>query len=144
MDELEKLVARVRADGPVPLPLGGWDQASIWGWDETADSLFADLWRNTDDPAKPPKIRIALGEPTLTITCPTMLAQHVAMAVDSDPWEVLTALFEADNEDDDDGDWGDDEEDDGEAVGAGTVVTMTEGYGIWWPPNQGGRRQRPA
>src|SRR6266568_3411861 len=55
MDEIDALVARVRADGPVPLPLNGWDQASIWGWDETANSLFAELWRNPDDPAKPPR-----------------------------------------------------------------------------------------
>jgi hypothetical protein len=135
VDEFEKLVARVRANGPVPLPLHGWDRASIWGWDETADSLFTDLWRNSDDPAKPPAIRIRPGELTPTIECAVTLAQHIAMAVDRDPWEVLAALDEADDQDED---W-DGEEDDTEANEAGTVVTVTEGYNIWWPPNFGTR-----
>ena len=34
MDELveDETVAAVRTRGPLPLPLEGWDQASIWGW----------------------------------------------------------------------------------------------------------------
>jgi hypothetical protein len=38
MDQVDETVARVRARGPVPLPLNGWDHASIWGWDETTTS----------------------------------------------------------------------------------------------------------
>lgn len=52
------------------------------------------------------------------------------MSTGRDQWEVLTALEEADDQDEED--W-DDEEDDAEAGEAGTVVTMTEGYGVWWP-----------
>ncbi len=143
VDELERLIARVRTSGPVPLPLDGWDRASIWGWDEAADSLFADLWRSADDSAKPPTIRIGPDDLTPEITCPTTLAQRIAMAADCDPWEVLAALFEADDQGKEDDDW-DDEEDDAEAGASGTVVTMTEGYGIWWPPNFGSQRKRPA
>ncbi len=134
VNELERLIARVRANGPVLLPLDGWDHASIWGWDEAADSLFADLWRNTDDSDKPPTIRIGPDDLTPAITLISTLAQHIAMAVAGDPWEVAAALDEADNQDKEDEDWDDDEEDEPEAGEAGTVVTMTEGYGIWRPP----------
>jgi hypothetical protein len=143
VDEIDALVARVRADGPVPLPLDGWDHASIWGWDEAAGSLFAELWRNTDNPAKPPTIRIRPDDFTPIITCPVTLAQHIAMAVDRSPWKVFTALDEAGEQDDQDEDW-DGENDDAGADEAGTVVTMTEGYGIWWPPNFGSERETPA
>jgi len=141
VNQLERLIARVRASGPVPLPLDGWDRASIWGWDEAADSLFADLRRNADDPDKPPTIRIGPDDLTPEITLLSTLAQHIAMAVGCDPWEVATALHEADDQDEEDRD---DEEDDAEVGEAGTVVTMTEGYGIWWPPNFGSERKRPA
>jgi len=136
VDEIDALVARLRADGPVPLSLSDWDRASIWGWDETASSLFAELWRNTDDPTKPPTIRIGPDDFTPVITCPVTLAQHVAMAVNRDPWKVIAAIHVIDYEDDADGDWADDEGET-EAEEAGTVVTMTEGYDIWWPPNFG-------
>ena len=45
------------------------------------------------------------------------------MAVDCDPWDVLTALYEADNQSD--------ETTGLEADEAGTTVTMTTGYDIW-------------
>ncbi len=109
MDEIDALVARVRADGPVPLPLNGWDQASIWGWDETANSLFAELWRNPDDPAKPPTRRIG-------------------------PDDFTPAITYQDEED-----W-DDEGDDAQPGGGSTDVTITEGYGIRWPPSSAQRR----
>ena len=141
MDELDELVAQVRADGPVPLPLDGWDRASIWGWDETTSSLYAHLWPNTDDPAKLPAIRIGSDDLTPAITLPETLALHIAMAVGRSPWEVTAAMDEAENQDVEN--W-DNEEDDAEADEAGAVVTMTEGYGIWWPPNFGSERRSPA
>jgi len=144
VDDIDEIVAQVRADGPVPLPLDGWDQASIWGWDETTRSLYADLWRNTDDPAKPPTIRIGPDDFTPAITLPETLALHIAMAIDGDPWEVTAAMDEADDQDEEDEDWDDHEEDDAEAGEAGTVVTMTEGYGIWWPPNFGSEQGKTA
>jgi len=123
MNELDDLVVQVRANGPVRLPLEGWDQASIWGWDEKANSLFANLWRNNDDPAQSPTIRIAPDEFTPAITIPETLALHIAMAVNRSPWEVTSAMDEADQ----------DNESDAMTGEAGTTVTMTEGYGIWWP-----------
>jgi hypothetical protein len=85
------------------------------------------LWRNTDDPAEPPAVRIGPDDYTPAITFAATLAQHTAMAADFDPWDVLTALFEVDDRDCEDGDAETDDD-------AGTVVTMTEGYDIWWPP----------
>src|SRR5215472_17129944 len=124
MDELDDLVAQVRVNGLVPLPLEGWDQASIWGWDERASSLFADLWCNTDDPTQPPTIHIASDEFTPAITIPETLALHIAMAVNRSPWEVTSAMDEA--EQDNEGDT---------MTGEGsTTVIMTEGHSLPdWP-----------
>ncbi len=140
MNEPDETVALVRERGPVPLPLEGWDRASIWGWDEITASLYAHLWRNTDDPARPPTIRIVPDDFTPAIAFAATLAQHIAMAADCDPWDVLTALYEVDDQGVGDDDVGADE--------AGTVVTMTEGHDIWRPPNApqnfGSQRKRPA
>lgn len=131
MDEVDETVARLRGCGPVPLPLDGWDHASIWGWDETAGSLYAYLWRNTDDPAEPPTMRIEPGEYTPAITLPETLAQHIAMAADCDPWDIIDDMDEVVLAQGDEGEaW-----DDTETAEAGTVVTMTEGHDIWWPPH---------
>ena len=129
MDEVDETVARVRACGPVPLPLGGWDHASIWGWDETTGSLYAHLWPNVGDPAKPPSIRIGVSAYTPVITFPETLAHHIAMAVECDPWEVLTALLKVDEDE-----YRGSEDKDTMANEAGTVVTMNEGYSVpEWP-----------
>ncbi len=125
MDELDDLdedetVAAVRVRGPLPLPLEGWDQASVWGWDEATSSLYAHLWRNTDDPAKTSAIRIGPDDYSPAITCDVTLAQHIAMVTDCDPWRALWVLLDA---------AGLNEEDDLPADNeGGTVVTVTEGY----------------
>src|SRR5437764_13133192 len=95
MDELDETVARVRAHGPAPLPLDGWDKTSIWGWDETTGSLYAHLWRNTDDPAKQPGTRIGPDEYTPVIALATTLALHIAMATAADPWRVIARMAQA-------------------------------------------------
>src|SRR5258708_30023568 len=93
---MDETVARIRANGQVPLRLDGWDRASICGWDETTGSLYAHLWRNTDDPAEPPTIKIEPGGLTPAITLAETLSQHIAMAIDCDPWEILVLLIEDD------------------------------------------------
>jgi hypothetical protein len=132
VDELDHLhedetVAAVRGRGPLPLPLEGWDQASVWGWDETTGSLYAHLRRNIDNQA--PAIQIGPGEYTPTITCDATLAQHIAMAADCDPWTALTALLDA---------AGLNDEDDLPAhAEGGTAVTMIESHGLpEWPYRQ--------
>ena len=124
MDEVDETVARVRAHGPVPLPLDGWDRTSIWGWDETTGSLYAHLRPNDGDPQEPPAIRIALDDFTPAITVLPTLAQYIAMAVNCDPWKVLTVLDRAVDQDEDY------VEKNAETGAAGTVVIMTDGYDI--------------
>ncbi len=132
MDELDHLhedetVAAVRTRGPLPLPLEGWDQTSIWGWDETTGSLYAHLWRNTDDQTS--AIQIGPDDYTPMITCDVTLAQHIAMAADCDLGTVLMAL--------DDASGLNDEDDPPAANEGGTVVTITEDYSLpEWPYKQ--------
>jgi hypothetical protein len=125
LDE-DEIVAAVRGRGPLPLLLEGWDQASIWGWDQATGSLYAHLQRNTDGPDKPPAIRIGPDDYTPTVTCDATLAQHIAMATDCDPWTVFTALDDA---------AGLNDQDHPPIVNeGGTVVTMSEGYSVpEWP-----------
>jgi hypothetical protein len=129
VDQLDQdeTVEAMRTRGPVPLPLDGWDRASIWGWDETRGSLYARLWRNTDDPAKSPAIQIKPDDYTPAITFAATLAQHIAIVAACSPWRALTALHDAAQLDD-----GEDEPvPDG---GVGTAVTLTEGHSLpEWP-----------
>jgi len=133
VDEIDVLVMRVQANGPVPVLLDGWDQASVWGWDESTDSLYAHLWRNTDDTAQIPAIRIGPDEYTPVIPCPVTLALHIAMAINRDSWDVFDALDRADVWGSEEGDnWG--VGDDLQVGEGGTVVTMGEGYSLpEWP-----------
>ena len=138
-DELDEVVAWVRARGPQPLPVDGWDRASIWGWDEAAGSLYAHLWANTDDPAGPPAIRIEPGEYTPPITWPETLSQYIAMALDLSPWTVDTLISDMVEQDKD---WAA-EDTAATSTSPGTVVTMTEGHDVWWPPDSGSPLERP-
>lgn len=125
MNELDEVVARARTRGSMPLALDGWDHASTWGWDETTSSLYAHLRPNGSDPHKPAAIRIAPDEFTPAITVLPMLAQHIAMAVNCDPWKVLTVLDRSVDQDEDH------VEKNTETGATGTVVTMTDAYDIW-------------
>lgn len=129
MNELDEIIAWVRARGPVPLPLDGWNRASIWGWDETTGSLYAHLWRNTDNPTTLPAVRIEPDGYTPAITLIPALAQYIAMAANCDPWDVVTALLEIENQ----SEYRDSKDENAKADEADTVVTLTEDHGIWWP-----------
>lgn len=125
----DEIVAAVRSRGPLPLSLDGWDKASVWGWDETTGSLYAHLRCNTDNPAKPSAIQIGPDDYTPAITCDATLAQHIAMAVDCDPWTVFTALDDAAGLNNKDNPPADNE--------GATVVSLTEGYRLpGWPYRQ--------
>jgi hypothetical protein len=140
VDDIDEIVVWVRTHGPAPLPLDGWDRASTWGWDDATGSLYAHLWRNTDEPAKSSAIWIGPDDYTSAITLPETLAQHIALAVDCSPWSVITALDEIVDQDEDRSEKGDDASADQRA----TVVTITEGHVIRWPPSFGSRRKRTA
>lgn len=126
MDESDETVIAVQSCDSVSLPLAGWDRASVWGWDEATGSLYAHLWRNTDDPAKPPMTRIQPDDYTPAITFAATLAQHIAMATGCDPWSALTALHKAARLVSEDAP--------AQRNEGGTVVTMSEGYSVpEWP-----------
>jgi hypothetical protein len=140
VNEMDEIIARVRAHGPVSLPLHGWDRASTWGWDEATGSLYAHLWRNTDDPSQPPAVQIEPGGYTPAITLLPTLAQYIAMGAGCDAWKALTALFKVEDEHE----YRTSTDRNARAGEASTVVTMTQGYDIWWPPDHGEQRKRPA
>ena len=70
------------------LDLPGWEDYSVWGYDETEGSLFAQLWPNLPDDAsedeqdqmaeKPPLIWITPAHGYPQITNPADLAAHIA------------------------------------------------------------------
>jgi len=134
MDDTDETVAWVRAHGPAPLPLDGWDNASTWGWDERTGSLYANLRRNTENPIGTPSIRIRQDEFTATIRYPETLAQHIAMAVGCNPWQALTALLEMDAKER----HGHQPLQNATDSDAATVVTMTHGHDLRWPPEETG------
>lgn len=41
-----------------PLAIPGWERNSMWGWDASARSWYADLWRDFDRPSAPPFVSI--------------------------------------------------------------------------------------
>jgi hypothetical protein len=139
MDELEAIITWVRAHGPQPLPLEGWDRASIWGWDEVTGSLYTHLRPNTADPAGPPAFKIEPGDYTPPITLLPTLSQYIAMAVDCSPWDAVTALLEVE----DIQEYRTWQEELARGSEGGTVVTLTEGHGIWLPPDSGPPLERP-
>jgi hypothetical protein len=135
MNELDEIIAWVHTHGPAPLMLDGWDRSSIWGWDEAVGSLYAHLWRNTNNPAKPPAIRIEPDDHTPAITLLPTLAQYIAMAANCDPWDAVTALLEVENQQE----YRDSKDQNARADEADTAVTLTEGHNVWWPPDRATR-----
>jgi hypothetical protein len=43
------------------LPLAGWDNYSVWGFDTGVNSFFAQLWKNDDDSRAEPRVWITPG-----------------------------------------------------------------------------------
>ena len=84
--------AQLRDRGRMPIDLPGWDYYSIWGWDDQEASLFAQLWRNTDDGGEEPRhwVSSVVGWPVTG--SPEVLAGWIAQVAGSDPRDVLRAL----------------------------------------------------
>ena len=84
--------AQLRGRGRMPIDLPGWDYYSIWGWDDQEVSLFAQLWRNTDDGGEEPRhwISSVVGWPATG--SPEVLAGWIAQVTGSEPRDVLRAL----------------------------------------------------
>ena len=86
---------------PITLPrntglnLPGWDDYSVWGWDDREGSLFAQLWRNDDDSGARPRIWISpvMGWPIMKD--PAALAEAIATATGCSPDAVADAILES-------------------------------------------------
>ncbi len=89
-------VVQLCGRGQVGLNLAGWDRFSVWGWDGREGELFAQLYRNTDDPRDQPTVWIsaAAGWPRST-AAPEVLADWIAAATGADRRAVLLALAES-------------------------------------------------
>lgn len=76
-------------DSVEPLHLGGWDRASVWGYDEGTELWFAQLWHNTDDLSGPP--RFWLGRrPPAEWAC--QILDAVIAVTRAHPKDVLRAM----------------------------------------------------
>ncbi len=76
----------------VALPLAGWDQASVWGWDLPEGSLFAQLYRNGDDGGAEPRIWLTTLKGWPQVTAPQVLAEWIANVTAVSLPDVLLAL----------------------------------------------------
>lgn len=78
------------------LPLPGWEQRSVWGWDSADQSLFAQLYRNGEDDWNPPEdnrwITVTRYPATGSVE---QLAQWIARASGAADSEVLLALADS-------------------------------------------------
>jgi hypothetical protein len=82
--------------GRAPLSLPGWERFSIWGWDRRDGELYAQLYRNSDDPRGMPRVWISTsaGWPRSTAS-PEILAGWIARAIGAADSEVLAALADS-------------------------------------------------
>jgi hypothetical protein len=74
------------------LPLDGYDNASIWGFDEQSASYFAQLWRNTSDSFDDPDIWLS---GVSQIGSPERLAMMIAGRASKPVAEVARAMAAA-------------------------------------------------
>ena len=79
------------------LDLDGWGDLSVWGWDNQAGTLFAQLWRDRDDEDEVDEDDedpdIWISPPAWVVTDqPLVLANWVAEATGSRLTAVLTAM----------------------------------------------------
>jgi hypothetical protein len=74
------------------LPLSGYENASIWGYDEQQVSYFAQLWRNESDSWNDPDIWLPGLRPLET---PAELAYRIAARTSLGAGEVARAMAAA-------------------------------------------------
>lgn len=84
LDDLQK-------HGRIPLVLDGWQRFSVWGWDSREDTLFAQLWMNTDDSDSEPRHRITPGSYPV-IRYLDDLAQFIAQATGCSDLDARQAM----------------------------------------------------
>ena len=74
------------------LPLPGWEQASVWGWDIAEGSLFAQLYLNGDDGGDEARIWITTLTGWPATADPQELAEWISDVTGGSMAEALIAL----------------------------------------------------
>ena len=74
------------------LPLDGYDNASVWGFDQQGATYYAQLWRNESDSWNDPDIWLSGMDP---IGSAQRLAEMIAARTGLTPAEVARALATA-------------------------------------------------
>lgn len=69
--------------------LPGWDQQSVWGYDEPCGSFYLQLWRNGNKSDKP---EVWLSGVDILYPWPGCIALELAELTGSDPVKVVDAL----------------------------------------------------
>jgi hypothetical protein len=75
------------------IDLPGWDEQSVWGYDEGTSSFFAQLWTNGSSSDAP---EIWLSGVTVTYPWPGSIALEIAERTRADQFEIIRALGLAD------------------------------------------------
>jgi hypothetical protein len=82
--------------GKAPLNLPGWERFSTWGWDSRDGELYAQLYRDTDDPRDMPRVWISSSAGWHGSTgMPEVLAEWIAEATGAANSEVLEVLADS-------------------------------------------------
>lgn len=84
--------AEIRGRGRMPLFLPGWDDYSVWGWDDMGEYLYAQLWKNIDDSRNQPRVWITPAGRWPVTTSPEVLADQIASATGCPLADVLAAM----------------------------------------------------
>lgn len=71
------------------IDLPGWDEQSVWGYDEGTSSFFAQLWTNGSSSDAP---EIWLSGVSVTYPWPGSIALEIAERTRADQFEIIRAL----------------------------------------------------
>ncbi|WP_335989929.1 hypothetical protein [Glycomyces sp. MUSA5-2] len=93
-DPARHFLVRPGAPFTEALDLPGWEDYSIWGYDDPLGSFFAQLWRN--DSGGPDEPQVAINGFDRRLPWPQTLAVHIRYHTKTDPAAVVAALGIAD------------------------------------------------
>jgi hypothetical protein len=74
------------------LPLKGYDNASVWGYDNHEVSYWAQLWRNSSDSWSDPDFWLNWSTEKFPISSAARLASMIAIRTDAGLADVLRAM----------------------------------------------------
>jgi hypothetical protein len=77
------------------LPLAGWDDYSVWGYDGQSFSYFADLWRNETDSDEDPDVSVSWFTNRREIESPLALAELISARTGAATSAVVRAMAAA-------------------------------------------------